>query len=333
MDKYLPRESENHKSIVSPVVSAFCIGVGLTLLFLLGTPDEYPKEVTYSQFLTHFAQGAGFSLLSVGGVFLLRQQMAKRIPDIASVANILAVIIIAILIISYVVLRYFSSYQIALSILVSMTVVVIGWCIQSILSKKASRRQHTLNTILNTRISDIYQNHLKAYSSKISTDQHIHPTVARWFHYKSSDEFEGVCVSDDVRNAVNGIVYVINYFEFISLGIKQGDIDEDLFRECFRGMLPGIEKRAFHLIREAQSKNKEFFCAFVDLVDKWNEKNGGSLVKKYESHLDVEGLKELGEKFPCDATVDKCFNKPRNNGQQSKSSGSSKKGDKKKNKK
>lgn len=307
MDKCSPTPSEKYKSLINSTVSAFCIGVGLTLLLFLGSP-EYPKAVTYAEFVKHLSQGFGFALLSIGGVFLLRQQAARRIPDIASLANTLSVIIIVILVISYVVLRYFSGYQIALSILVSMTVVVIGWCVQSILGKKASRRQHTLNTILNTRVSDIYQSRLKAYSSAITIDQYIHPTLARWFHHKSSDEFSDFEIDDDVKDALNGIVYVINYFEFIALAIEKGDIDEELFRECFRGMLPGIEKRAFHLIREAQNKDKEFFCAFVELVDKWNE-NGGSLVKKYQSHIDVDGVKELGQKYPCDEHVERCFKK------------------------
>ncbi|ANB21527.1 hypothetical protein A6K25_09735 [Alteromonas stellipolaris] len=175
----------------------------------------------------------------------------------------------------------------------------MGWWVQSNVNAKAARRHHTLNTILNSRSSDIYQKHLGAYSRYVKEGQYIHPKLARWFNHQSEPEFSKVKMPIELRDAANGIMYVVNYFEFLALAIEKKDLDEGLLRECFCGMLPSIEKRAFYLIREAQNKDERYFSAFVNIVEKWS-KDGSSIVKQYKSHASVEGIKNLGTPVPSE---------------------------------
>lgn len=58
----------------------------------------------------------------------------------------------------YLSIRYLEpQYFIIISVFISAIVVSIGWWVQSIIAAARQRRQHTVNTIIQTRISDTYQ--------------------------------------------------------------------------------------------------------------------------------------------------------------------------------
>lgn len=288
------------KQLMRGWISGTLAGVGITMLVVTLVPGFLNSNISDNPWLP-VSQFVFFTISSIGTTFLLRKFVVAKVPDTKSFATTISWVLISLLVISYLVLRHAKDYQISLSILVSMTVVVIGWWVQSILSAKASRRQHTLNTILNTRSSDIYQRHLANYAKLIKEHQHIHPKMASWFHKGYDDEFEGASIPQSLRDAINGINYVMNYFEFLALAIRQGDLDESLLKECFCGMLPKIERRAFYLIREAQQKDERFFEAFVNMVRDWSKDNKSLVL----SHKSNPSDADLGVPFPTDEQVNK----------------------------
>lgn len=281
---------------MKPWISGIIAGIGCTVLTISLIPGLLSIDTESSAPWLDVLQAISYVLTSIGTVKLTEDYIRRRVPDTRSFSAIIAWVTIFLLVISYVVLRYFENYQIALSILMSMTIVVMGWWVQSVLSAKSSRKQHTLNTILDTRSSTIYQHHLERYSRLIKDYQHIHPKVAEWFHYPNKDEFGKMAVPKELKDAINGLAYVMNYFEFLALAIKQGDLDEILLKECFCGMLPKIESRAFYLIREAQSKDSRFFEAFVSLTQSWSNE-GRSLILDHKTNPSDA---EIGEPFPSE---------------------------------
>ncbi|WP_417439802.1 DUF4760 domain-containing protein [Idiomarina abyssalis] len=284
---------------MKPWVSGILAGIGVTTLTISLIPGLLSISSDNSNAWLHLIQAVSYVLTSIGSVCLIESYLKNKVPDTKSFSAIIAWVTIFLLVISYIVLRYFETYQIALSILMSMTIVVMGWWVQSVLSAKSSRKQHTLNTILDTRSSAIYQQHLERYSRLIKDYQHIHPKIAEWFHYPNKDDFSQMAVPKELKDAINGLAYVMNYFEFLALAIKQGDLDETLLKECFCGMLPKIESRAFHLIREAQSKDSRFFEAFVSLTQRWSQENRSLILEHKSNPSDAE----IGEPFPSEEQV------------------------------
>lgn len=280
--------------------SGTLLGVGGSLLVISNIPGVLSGSIVNSPFLA-MAQFIFVIVASIGAVFLVRKFAVAKIPDAESFSKTVSWILVFLLCISYLVLRHAQTYQISLSILVSMTVVVMGWWVQSILSAKASRRQHTLNTILNTRSSEIYQRHLNNYSRLIKDGQHLHPTMSEWFHRPHDKRFDSMKVPTSLRDAMNGLSYILNYFEFLALAIRKGDLDEALLRECFCGMLPSIEARAFHLIRDAQQKNELYYEAFVKLVEQWS-KDKKSMILAHTSH---PADADIGDPIPSEKQLQK----------------------------
>lgn len=61
--------------------------------------------------------------------------------------------------------------------------------------------------------------------------------------------------TDDERKAVQGLRYLLNYAEFIAVGIIEGELDDRIVARTLRGTLNGIYDRSSTYIRELQADN------------------------------------------------------------------------------
>lgn len=224
-------------------------------------------------------------------VFLAYEYILKRYPDTREMLPLFSGIVWTVLVSSYVVLRYQPEYQSSLSILVTGVFVGMGWWIQAITTAANSRRSHTLNIIMSSRTSTEYQQQTRA-SSKLYLTSVIPPELAEWKFQPTKDEYRNANVPSDVAEAISGTIYVLNYFEFLAQGIRYRDLDACLLRECFSGILAGVERRAFHLIIEAQKGDPRVFEGLINLTKEWN---GESVVERYRSNPDNASI---GPRYP-----------------------------------
>lgn len=244
-------------------------------------------------FLTIFHSGASISswiLTSIDSLIALSTSTAiclclyrfvkRKFPDTQELLPHFVTLIWLMILASYFTLRYASDYQTALSILVTGVLICMGWWIQSITTAAQSRRKHTLEVILSTRTSQEYQLMLRKYTHVYHGNKHVSQKFAQWRSFPSSPEFVNADVPKNYRNAINGLLFVLNYFEFLAQGVKANDLDDCLLRECFCGFIQTLEKRAFHIILEAQKADPRHFEGIVYLSKKWN---GESIVEKYKS--------------------------------------------------
>jgi hypothetical protein len=161
--------------------------------------------------------------------------------------------------------RYLKeSHFVIVSVFISAAVVSIGWWVQSIIAAARQRRQHTVNTIIQTRVSDVYQTKLSEYNKLFSSsDIYINKDLARYF--ARNRDVNGIRIKDinpsELHKALYGAMYLLNFFEFISAGIQKRDLDNTLLRECFEDVVKNLERKCFHLIwyyRERGDVFKEF---------------------------------------------------------------------------
>lgn len=82
---------------------------------------------------------------------------------------------------------------------------------------------------------------------------------------------------------VKGLSYLLNFYEFVAVGILRGDLDSKMMKDCFSGAVKRIEKRAFFMIRYSIRQDPEAYENFIQLLKLWGE---DSLIKKYESVSD-----------------------------------------------
>lgn len=277
-------------------VTATCFLLGalarIALTYVFPPPLPFPIDIV-DVFIV--ATGALTTVLAV------HQFIRSKYPDTAEMLPLFSAIIWTVIVSSYVILRYAPTYQTSLSILVTGSFVCMGWWIQAITTAANTRRTHTLNIIMASRTSSEYQEQTRN-SGKVYRSSVVCAELAEWRFGPTKEEFRYTEVPEAIEKAISGTIYVLNYFEFLAQGIKYRDLDDCLLRECFSGILAGIERRGFHLIIEAQKGEPKAFEGIIRLTKDWN---GESCVEKYRSNPDNSGI---GVRFPAGAPLQDILN-------------------------
>lgn len=255
---------------------AFVLLIGLRFVLSKLFPEPLPFDLGIVDFLVVFS-GALFT------VFAAYDYILKRYSDTADLLPLFCGVVVFVISSGYFILRYYDTYQTALSILVTGVFVGMGWWIQAITTAANARRAHTLNIIMASRTSTEYQQQTRASSKVYRGGSIICSELAEWRLNPAKEEFKYTEIPDHLDEAVNGTIYVLNYFEFLAQGIKYRDLDDCLLKECFSGILAGIERRGFHLIIEYQKADPRSFEGVIRLTKEWN---GESVVEKYRSNPD-----------------------------------------------
>ncbi|MCQ4280489.1 DUF4760 domain-containing protein [Pseudomonas stutzeri] len=268
---------------IGAAFTALVIGILIRSLFT-GSEASLPFDI---QFLDGFIALAGASLAVLAAFSFI----VRKYPDTAEMLPLFSWIVWIVIVSSYLVLRYQESYQTSLSILVTGVFVGMGWWIQSITTAANARRTHTLNIIMSSRTSTEYQGQL-SNSRKFYRTRSVPQELAEWRVNPDKDEYRNADIPKDIVDALDGSVYVLNYFEFLAQGIKFRDLDACLLRECFSVILGGLERRHFHMIIEAQKLDPKLFEGVVRLTKEWN---GESTVEKYRGN---PASAQLGTPYP-----------------------------------
>ncbi|EHM4441985.1 DUF4760 domain-containing protein [Escherichia coli] len=256
----------------------------------------YPGTLPFNMAILDWllvASGAG---ASISAIFCF---IKKRYPDTAEFLPMFSTVCYSIILIGYAILRYTPNYQTSLSIMVTGMLVGMGWWIQCITSAANARRTHTLNLIINSRTSPEYQKQLRNSTKFYRGMRYVPQELSEWRCNPDKEEYKNMNVPDEYRDAINGLLYILNYFEFLAQGIRFKDLDDGLLKECFSSFLKGIERRGFHMILESQKQDPAAFEGIIYLSKKWN---GTSFV---ETHRANPNTVELGISYPSNEIVEK----------------------------
>lgn len=237
-------------------------------------------------------------VFSTGLSLYCTNKVSNKFPDTNSLLPLFGAIFWMLLNLGYYVLRYNDKYQTALSIIVAGSIAGMGWWIQFITSAASDRRKHTLNVVLSTRTCSEYQNHLRNYTRMWRGNRYVPKDLSEWRDDPDNPKFKNAKVPDDVVNGINGLLYILNFFEFLAQGIKANDLDDKLLRECFCGFLEGLERRAFFILSEAQNRDIRYFEGIVYLCKRWNDQK--SLIEK---HRHSAPPADLGICYPAQEEV------------------------------
>lgn len=283
------------KNLIGAFVTVFFVSLLLRVLFTYLYPGTLPFNIQ----IIDWSLVISVALAIISSLYYT---VKKKYPDTEEFLPVFSIVSFFIVVFGYGVLRYLPQYQASLSVVITGAVVGMGWWIQCITSAANMRRSHTLNIIMSTRTSPEYQAQLRS-STRIYRGMRFVPAeLSEWRCNPDKDEYKNAKVPDDLIEAINGLLYVLNYFEFLAQGIKFKDLDECLLRECFSSFLKGIERRGFHIILESQKQDPKAFEGIIFLSKRWN---GESFVEKHRSNLNTV---EAGIQYPSNDIVTKIIN-------------------------
>lgn len=103
---------------------------------------------------------------------------------------------------------------------------ICGWIVSAAITVRNSIKQHTINTLLQSRLSATYMEHAKCINKELfSPGQGNEPVQVSFLHHPDHVE------------VLRSVDYVLNYLEFLSVGIRHGDLDEKVLRHTMRGIV------------------------------------------------------------------------------------------------
>ncbi|WP_417668284.1 DUF4760 domain-containing protein [Pseudoalteromonas tetraodonis] len=159
-----------------------------------------------------------------------------------------------------------------------VSAIVIGWFVHSHNNLNSERKQHTVNVLNSSRMSSVYQENLRLATDKFNNPHKLikEADVDIFYKWKSGElkvDFES---DSDKKNAetirsIQGVIYLLNFYEFVAAGIDSGDLDEEYLYSTVAGIAINLVAYSKKLIDKYQTEDKLTWQYIVRLSSKWLE--------------------------------------------------------------
>lgn len=120
-------------------------------------------------------------------------------------------------------------------------VALAGWMIQAKIATRNSRKQHTMNVLFQTRMSKEFQDHVDRITKKYPDGAPI--------------PYEEIILPENA-DVFASVRFILNYYEFIAVGIEHGDLDEPLIRSCICSQFCTFCRRSDSVIRSVRGEDE-----------------------------------------------------------------------------
>jgi hypothetical protein len=145
-------------------------------------------------------------------------------------------------------------------LLITLASALTGWIITAMVTVRNSIKQHTINALLQSRLSATYMAHADVVNRNfIAPDGSLRPLL----------QSELQVQSDATQAKLNSLRYILNYIEFISVGIRYGDLHESLLKSSLRGIVLNAFRFSEAYIKHSQKANTKAYENLVWLKDRW----------------------------------------------------------------
>lgn len=134
---------------------------------------------------------------------------------------------------------------------------VVGWIINAIVTMRNSVKQHTINTLLQTRLSATYME--RATAVRVILDG-----------YSPLNRVPVGLVNFDFSTSAN-IDYILNYIEFMAVGIIHGDLHEQVLRDSMRGIVLRFVGTTHDYIDDLRIEAPRTFKNLLWLYERWSD--------------------------------------------------------------
>ncbi|ONH55834.1 hypothetical protein BLL36_06890 [Pseudomonas cedrina subsp. cedrina] len=245
-----------------------------------------------------------FGVFSSLSALLINQLYAKiyeKYQETRTGLKYIAISFFVVMVATYLVFRFQgqTDYQTSLALFVSSCLLGAGWWVQATISSAAARKAHTINTIMNQRNSELFIQTNDRLTLVFPRKRTIPPVFTEYLQDINNKKFKDAKFPEEFLQGARDLSYVLNYYEFIAVGVLGGDFDERLMKECFVGIVIAVEKRAYLVIQSAQKQNEKTFESLVALVDRWTE--GKSLTTSSKKGQNFDAF----EAYPAQEEIDK----------------------------
>lgn len=125
-------------------------------------------------------------------------------------------------------------------------------------------RQHTVNTLLQARLSEVFMKHGERMNKGVERYLAAPHPKNRKDRYVFEDDF----------------IYMLNFYEYVAAAIKHGDMSEPVMRDTVRGIVIGLAEDYKWFIKDVQVEHPFAFENLVALAERWEKQRDSQKIKK-----------------------------------------------------
>lgn len=133
------------------------------------------------------------------------------------------------------------------------------------------RKQHTITILFETRLSEQFQKANRLRKRVFPEYQDI--TIEKWnAARKATPEGESEEHHRFARlqnDGAEALQMLLNYYEFLAVGLSEGDLDEAMLQKTIRGIMCNLVDDARELIADLRANNNKTFENLIPLYEKW----------------------------------------------------------------
>jgi Domain of unknown function (DUF4760) len=231
----------------------------------------------------------GSLIAVVASAVLAPFAMFPTTPDHLNVRRVLATLSLEALLLCVGLASFFALYGsgntqkfVPISIIVSGSLATLGWITSAILtvhswqishdnSALAVRKQQSLAILLGMRQNELFQLHSASVLNRFPFGTVLTPEAVnemrqerdKWNYFPKDD-------GNVSYPTWESIVWLANYYEFIAIGIRNSNLDEELFKDSIRMIVVRFHDKVKALIDYVQQQeNERAYIHLRELVTRW----------------------------------------------------------------
>lgn len=149
--------------------------------------------------------------------------------------------------------------------LLGILLATIGWIATVTTTRYLSRRQHTINVLLQHRFNDYFHKHLSTVTAHFPVGTIISKSDAEALFSSVKKKAN----NDPLREVYESIVPILNYYEFLAVGITRGDLNENVMRDFYKSMVCNFCEKTHEFIKHAQKDQPTGCEHLIELYKIW----------------------------------------------------------------
>lgn len=141
-------------------------------------------------------------------------------------------------------------------------------------ARRAQRKQQTMTLLLESRLSSEFRGILEKRRELFP--EYTDVTFDAWNAARTAkspnpdNELQRKTVERERESAL-ALTQLLNYYEFLAVGIKEGDLDKELLRKTLRSIMCNLVDDCRDLIAEMRRRRPSTYEHLTALYDDWRE--------------------------------------------------------------
>jgi len=244
-------------------MAGFIVILFVFFLFYVSRPDFIAK-------VPHFTVVDWAVLLSIPLALLLTHFLSRWVRNSRLTSRDilwLSILVVTIVLISALV--FYVKGETGRAILLASYFASLGWIYTNYVTAHVQRKAHTMNVLIQLRNSIEFNKHRCLVLSKFPFG---HPVTVNDLPALKAERAKGDAYgAPDKVPTLDSAYYIANYYEFISVGVMNGDLDGGLIQHTLRTILTNWFKHLEPIIYDAQietngARNERVFRGYIELI-------------------------------------------------------------------